>query len=1136
MKCARCDADNREGRRFCSECGAPLSVACPSCAFANEPGEKFCGGCGQRLGGGTAAAPAAPPVPSSPAPAPAVAPSMVAAAPETYTPKHLAARILTSRTALEGERKQVTVLFADLKGSMELLADRDPEEARRLLDAVLERMMEAVHRYEGTVNQVMGDGIMALFGAPLALEEHAVRACYAALALQEAIRRYAQSQPGDAPRVQVRTGLNSGEVVVRAIGTDLHMDYSAIGPTVHLAARMEQAAAPGTILMTAETLRLAEGYVHAKALGPMTVKGLQEPVAAFELVGADMMRTRLQVSAARGLTPFVGRLAEREVLPRALDRAAAGRGQIVALVGEAGLGKSRLFWEFTRSEATMEWTVLECRSVSYGKATTYLPVIEILKGYFGVSDRDEMAEVRDKVVGGLAQLDPALDTLAAPLLALLSVPVDDPQWTGLDPPRRRQRTLDAVRRLLLRHSQTQPVILVFEDLHWIDSETQALLDGLVDGITSARVLLLVNYRPEYQHTWGGRSHYTQVRMEPLGADGAEALLRALLGDDDELAPLRQRLIQATDGNPFFLEESVRTLAETGVLAGERGAHRLVKPLSAVSMPGTVQAILAARIDRLPPERKRVLQCASVVGRDVPLALLHAIAELPEGELVEALADLQAAEFLYEGSLFPELEYTFRHALTHEVAYASLLHERRRALHAGMVEAIERVRADRLDEHVEQLAHHAFRAEAWDKAVTYHRRAGAKALARSAHPEAVASFELALAALAHCPVTPETQAQGVDIRFDLRNSLWPLGRLQQLVEHLQQAEVIAERLDDPRRRGQVAAYMSQFYAWMGEHERAIDAGRRTLRVAHDLGDFALQAGASFRLGQAHYARGEYREGAEILERNIAALVGEHERARLGLTGLPSVLSRAWLCWCLAELGGFEQGALSAREAVAIADAVAHPFDRVVALFAVGIVALRKGDVAVALPALDAALTLCERSHLPFWSPLIGTCLGSAYALGGRHEQALPLLALAVKQHADLRLMGVHALFVAFHGEGQLLAGQAKEAEETAREALALAERYQEHGHAAWSHWLLGEVASHPDRRDPGHAEASYRQAIALGEARGMRPLLARCALGLGRLHASVGRHEAAQECLAGAEQALRALGMRLWLPPAEMVAG
>jgi len=665
MKCPRCQHENPAGMKFCGECGARLASSCSACGASNPPANKFCGECGTPL----APAVVAPKFPS----------------PQSYTPAHLAEKILTSRSALEGERKQVTVLFADLKGSMELLADRDPEEARKLLDPVLERMMEAVHRYEGTVNQVLGDGIMALFGAPLAHEDHAVRACYAALRMQESVTRYGDEvQRSHSVPLTIRVGLNSGVVVVRAIGNDLHMDYTAVGQTTHLAARMEQMAKPGSVLATAETLQLAEGYVQVKPLGPVSVKGLGAPIAVYEIVGAGVVRSRMEAAAARGLTRFVGRQTELEALRQALERARSGHGQVVAVVGEAGVGKSRLYWEFTHSHRTQDWLILESSSVSYGKATAYLPIIDLLKTYFQIEPRDEGRKIREKVTGKLLSLDRALEPSLPALLSLLDVPVEDVQWQRFDPPQRRQLTLEAVKRLLLRESQVQPLLVLCEDLHWIDAETQALLDSLVESLPTARLLLLVNYRPEYQHGWGSKTYYCQLRIDPLPPETADELLHTLLGEDPSLPPLKHLLIDRTEGNPLFLEESVRTLVETHVLVGERGAYVLAKDAPTIQVPATVQAILAARIDRLPPEDKRLLQAASVIGKDGPLGLLQAIADLPEAELRRGLTRLQTAELLYEVRLFPDLEYTFKHALTHEVAYGSLLHEQRRALHARIV--------------------------------------------------------------------------------------------------------------------------------------------------------------------------------------------------------------------------------------------------------------------------------------------------------------------------------------------------------------------------------------------------------------------------------------------------------------------
>src|SRR6516164_2386186 len=535
--------------------------------------------------------------------------------------------------------------------------------------------------------------------------------------MQRRVNLYADElQRGGGTPVQIRVGLNSGEVVVRSIGSDLHMDYTAVGQTTHLAARMEQMAMPGAILITPAVLGLVEGFVQVKALGATPVRGLRDPVEVYEVTGAGVVRSRLQAAAARGLTRFVGRQPELETLQQALAQAQAGHGQVVAMVGEAGVGKSRLLYEFGHSHHTQGWRVLESAAVSYGKTTPYFPVVDLLKRYGHIEERDDSQTIRAKITGQILTLDAALHETIPAFLALLdALPADSPFLT-LDPPQRRQHTLDGLKRLFLRESQVQPLLLVFEDLHWIDTETQVLLDGLVESLPTARLLLLVNYRPEYRHGWGNKTYYSQLRLDPLPPETAGELLQALVGDDSTLSPLKRFLIERTEGNPFFLEESVRTLIETKALIGERGIHRLARPLDDVQVPATVEAVLAARIDRLPGEDKRLLQMAAVIGQDVPLALLQPIAELPEDELRHGLAHLQAAEFLYESSLFPDLEHTFKHALTHEVAYRGLLQERRRALHARCVVVLEQLSADRVAERVDRLAHHAFRAEAWGKAM------------------------------------------------------------------------------------------------------------------------------------------------------------------------------------------------------------------------------------------------------------------------------------------------------------------------------------------------------------------------------------------------------------------------------------
>jgi class 3 adenylate cyclase/tetratricopeptide (TPR) repeat protein len=1117
MRCQSCKADNPDGAKFCIECGSPLKLRCPRCGADTLPRAKFCAECGIPL---TAQSPA-PPSASPPSPL-------------RYTPGYLAEKILHSRSALEGERKQVTVLFADLKGSMELLADRDPEEARQLLDPVLERMMESVHRYEGTVNQVMGDGIMALFGAPIAHEDHAVRACYAALAMQEAIGRYAEAlRRQQGLDVQIRLGLNSGEVVVRAINNDLHIDYSAIGQTVHLAARMEQLATPGSILLTPGTLRLVEGYVEVNSLGPVPVKGLPELIEVYELTGAGPLRSRLHAAAARGLARFVGREGELDQLRQALGRASGGHGQVVAIVGEPGVGKSRLVWEATHSPRVHGWLVLQAGSVSYGKAASYLPVIDLLKRYFAIEDRDGPRAMREKLTGKLVTLDRAQEGSLLALLSLLDVPTDDPQWPALDPPQRRRRTLEAVKRLLLRESQVQPLLVVVEDLHWIDSETQALLDGLVESLPAARLLLLVNYRPEYQHPWGSRTYYTQLRLDPLPPESAEELLGALLGPDAGLGPLKRVLIARTEGNPFFLEESVRALVETGALLGARGAYRLARPLPTIQVPATVQAVLAARIDRLPPADKAILQTASVVGKDVPLALLQAIAEPGEEELHAAIGCLQAAEFLYEAGLFPDLEYTFKHALTHEVTYGSLLQDRRRALHRQIEETIERLYPDRLPEHLERLAHHAFRGEEWGKAVTYLRQAGAKTFARSAHREALAYFEQALTALTHLPETGEMREQAIDVRFDLRNALFPLAEFGRIEGYLREAERLARSLGDQRRLGWVSTYMASHHVITGGDAAQLHTiAQRVEAIGDTLGDVPLQVVAQYYLLLACHLSGDYHGTEDRCRRLMQALHGERTREQYGVAVYPAVFCRAVLARTLAERGGFDEGDAHGQEAIRMAEALDHPYSIIWACLGLASLNDLRGDLSQAARLLERTVALCRERTITIWIPLATASLGHVYASSGRLEEGMSWLqqGLTAFESTETRLF--HSLSVVQLGEAYLLADQAEDARACAARAVRLARERGEPGHEAWALRLLGEMAAHQDRPDGATAEAHYGAAIALAEELGMRPLAAHCHRGLGTLHAKIGRLEQARAELSIAVGLYRAMDMACWLPQAE----
>jgi class 3 adenylate cyclase len=743
MRCPNCNADNQPAAKFCIECGAGFTLACAKCGFKNPPSAKFCQDCGTPFKAG--------------AQAPQVANQLSPTRPEIAISNQTVS--VAPNKIPNGERKMVTALFADIKGSMELMEDLDPEEARAIVDPALKLMIDAVHRYGGYIVQSTGDGIFALFGAPVAHEDHPQRALYAALRLQEEMRRYSAQlrNAGNLP-VEARVGVNTGEVVVRSIATgENHPEYTPIGHSTSLAARMQALSPTGSIAVTDTTRRLCEGYFIFRTLGPTRVKGVSEPVEVFEVTGLGPLRTRLQVAAQRGLTRFVGREREMEALRHAAELARTGHGQLVAAMGEPGAGKSRLFHEF-KLISQSEWMVLEAFSLSHGKATAYLPLLELLREYFRIVIADDQRARREKVVCKVLMLDRSLEDTLPYLFVLLGLSESDDQLAQMDALSRRRRTHEAVKRILLRESLNQPLIVIVEDLHWIDGETQALLNLLVDAIANARMLLLVNYRPEYHHEWGSRTYYTQLRLDALGRANAEEMLDVLLtcptseapaananrersvvdirGADwvrpeRDLAALKLLVIERTEGNTFFMEETVQALLDDGALV-RNGEIKLTKPPSELKIPFTVQAMLSARIDRLPSGEKELLQILAVIGKELTLELIKQVVSKHEEQLEPMLANLQLGEFIYEQPSIVGLEYTFKHALTQEVAYNSLLAERRRMFHEQTARSIEQLYEQQLEDHWGELTHHYLRGIDARKAVHYARLAAEQAISRSAY--------------------------------------------------------------------------------------------------------------------------------------------------------------------------------------------------------------------------------------------------------------------------------------------------------------------------------------------------------------------------------------------------------------------
>jgi len=899
MRCSKCAAENREGRKFCAQCGTGLNLRCPSCGAGNTPGEKYCGECGAALAGTQKVSESRPAAPGI----------------------RVRSEQSDSSAALEGERKTVTALFADIKGSTELEQDLDPEEARAIIDPAIKLMIDAARRYDGYVVQSTGDGIFALFGAPVAHEDHPQRALYAGLRMQEELKRYSARLVAEGRNpLQGRVGINSGEVVVRSITTGAgQTEYTPIGHTTNLASRMQAVAPVGSIAVAEPTRKLVEGYFALKPLGPTRVKGVSEPVNVYEVTGLGPLRTRLQRSAGRGYTKFVGRQREMDAMKAVAEQAKAGHGQIVAAMAEPGVGKSRLIFEF-KAVSESGWMVLETFSVSHGKASAFLPVIDLLHGYFKISSADEARARREKVAGKIVILDPTLGDALPYLYALLGIVEEPDPLTQMDAQVRKRRTLDAIKRILIRESLNQPLMVIFEDLHWIDEGTQEFLNLLADSIGTAKILLLVNYRPEYSHQWGSRTYYTQLRLDPLGKESADDMLQSLLGDSGDLGPLKRLIIEKTEGNPFFMEEMMQVLFDQGALV-RNGSIRLIKPLAALKIPPTVQAILASRIDRLPAEEKSLLQMVAVLGRQFSLDLVKRIANGPEEELTRLLADLQLAEFIYEQPAISDTEYTFKHALTQEVAYNSLLVERRKALHERAGAAIAELYAERPEPHYDDLAHHYSRSGDTRKAVQYLMRAGIAALERGGYAQSLERFSSGLELLRTLPDSSERTNWELDLQLKLVVILQAVRGQgdEETLSALQRADELC-RLSGRTGDLTVLLGLRSYYFFAGQINKAREFADRALVLAEQSDEPTGVILADYSAAHTYFYLGEFLSSLQHAEK-ARALAGPRPEPWARRTHLQALHETSRSLWFL---GFRERAALRSREASDVARSNLDPF--------------------------------------------------------------------------------------------------------------------------------------------------------------------------------------------------------------------
>jgi len=1008
------------------------------------------------------------------------------------------------RAALRWERRHVALLRVALGLSSE------PEAAPIESSRWLEMMIDKVQSFGGQVEGVSPAGIEAVFGVDF-IEDPPRRAAHTALS----IRRQLVTLPngGDAPAV--RLAIHTCQVLVVHSGDAGRIDEASRRQIGSVMDGLVAAARPGSILVSATTATFLRRRFTLESGGRVP-----PDLAVFYVSGHEQFGHGGWGKAAA----FVGRAQELALLKARLDLALVGQGQLVSIIGDPGIGKSRLIWEFTHSRGTGPVRVLETGS-AYASITPYLSLRELLRRYFEISVDEDPGRIRERIGALLATGVERLKPLLPAFLALMDVP--DPEWQVLDPDERRYRTREAVKELLLTESRIQPVVVVFEDVQWIDSESQAVLDAIVQALPSASLMLVVTYRPEYRHSWTTLSSHTQLRVGPLPPESASDLLANLLGSGPSLEPVKRRLIDWTDGNPFFLEESVQALVETGVLEGDRGAYRAATPLLEIEVPATVEELLAERIDRLAPGARAMLRSAAAVGAAAPLAVLAAVLDMQPDALREELQQLQAAELLYERSGSREPEVVFKHALTREVAYRSLLPEARRDLHRRIVAAIEATYSDNAAAHIDRLAHHAFRGELWAKAASYLRRAGDRALESAAAGQASKYFEQALEALKHQPETRDVLEQSIDLRFRLRDALWPQVRLPSMLHHLREADAVATSLQDRPRQGWVACFLCHYFWAVADPEKAIAAGERALAIGRRGDNLALLAETNAYRGIVHYALGTFREAATILsearqslEQALTLADAEFLTRRFVQNG--RAILRSFLARALAEIGDLPEAIACGTEAVSIAALSRSPQAVAAASGGLGAVYLRKGELKAAVQVLEPALQVCRTYAINQWLPPVAGSLGAAYVGLGLIDEGVSLLEECVGHAERLGLGANHSLWMTYLGEAYLRAGRRAEALTSARRALALSQQRKERGFEAWAMRLLGEIAADGGDADLDGAASRYQQALAISEERGMRPLTAFCHFGLGKLGVRRGDRAAAEIHLRAAAAEFRAL--------------
>ena len=1106
MHCRSCGYENQRSTKFCGNCGAALKNQCVKCNSENPPEFKFCGECGASLSAASPQRGRRRPTEQS-----TRAKRVFVESPSTPA----------SADAAEGERKTVTALFADIKGSTELARDLDPEDARAIVDPVLHLMMAAVHRYDGYVAQSTGDGVFALFGAPVAHEDHPQRALHAALAMQEELRRHADrlKSQGRMP-IEIRIGINTGEVVVRTVQTGGHAEYAPVGHTANLAARMQTLAPVGSIAASETTRRLCEGYFTFRDLGQAEVKGINEAIRIHEVTGLGRLRTHFQLSEQRGFTKFVGREHEMAAMRRVFEQAAHGHGQVAAIVAEAGTGKSRMVYEF-KTTLPAECKVLEACSVSHGKASAWQSVLELLWNYFGITDTDDTATRRRKLEEKVVAVDSALNETLPYLYSLMGLAEDAETLAQMNPQVRRRRMLDALRRIIIRESLNHhPLVLIFEDLHWVDSETQALLDSLVDSIASAHVLLLVNYRPEYRHNWAGRSYYTQFSLTPLGAESTTEMLDALLGSEPTLLPLKNLIVQKTEGNPFFIEEIVQALFDQGTLV-RNGAVKLTRSLAEIHISPTVQGILASRIDRLAADVKELLQTLAVIGKNLPLGLIKRVIAKGEDKLERMLSDLQTSEFIYEQPALSEPEYAFKHALTQEVAYNSLLIERRKILHERTANQIEALFKLRLKDYYGDLARHYRRSENRQKAVEYLRLAGQQAAQRSAHADAVNHLSAALDSLKALPDTTQRSQQ----ELALQMMLGPVLIATRGNGAMEVGAVYKRALELGRQVGEDAQLfpvlfgLRSFHLIRGELQPAFELAQQLVSLAESVQDSGLLVEAHLAQGNSLFLFGKLIPALEHMERAIGLYDPQAHHVHAFLYGLdPGVFCLAKTAWLLELLGHSDQASKKMGEALALAHRQSHAFSLAVALMNVIPVLQIRREWSALQQHAEAAIAVCREQG--FESILAQATMYRGYALAeqGQTDEGIALMRGGLDAQLATGAGLFRPSFLWFLAEAYGRAGRFEEGLAAVAEAITIEEKTDERHDEAELHRLKGDLVLRRSGVEAElgvqtKAEECFRKAIEIARQQEAKSFELKAVTSLSQLWKQQGKKTEARQALA-----------------------